>query len=180
MSRVGKKPILIPENVEVKIEGEKVSIRGPKGELSHDVRFEIKAEFKDGKIFVSPNIQTKRTKTLFGLERTLLYNMVLGVTVGYEKKLEIEGIGYRAAVEGDNIVLQVGFSHPVKIKAPLGIKFFVEKNLITVSGIDKELVGQVAAEIKRTKPPEPYKGKGIRYMGETIRKKAGKKAAAKT
>lgn len=175
MSRIGKKPIEVPEQVEVKIEGNKVMVSGPKGELSQEIRPEIKVEKKEGKIFVLPKIETKKTKALWGLTRTLIFNMVKGVTQGYEKKLEIEGLGYRATVEGENLVLEVGFSHPVKIKAPEGIKFSVEKNVITVSGIDKELVGQIAAKIRKTKPPEPYKGKGIRYLGEVIRRKPGKK-----
>ncbi len=192
MSRVGKKPIEIPQGVEVKIEGEKVTIKGPKGELSKELPPEIKIELKDatpsitlppqarpsGKILVvSPRIETKRTKALWGLTRSLLANSIEGLTTGYEKKLEIEGLGYRALIEGEDLVLRVGFTHPVKIKAPEGIKFSVEKNVISVSGIDKELVGQIAAKIRKVKPPEPYKGKGIRYFGEVIRRKAGKKAA---
>ena len=175
MSRVGKKPILIPEGVRVKIEDQRVIISGPKGEISREVRPEIKVELKEGKIFVLPKIQTKRTKAFWGLTRALLKNMVEGVTKGYEKKLEIQGIGFKANLEGNDLVLQVGFTHPVKIKGVPGIKFSVEKNIITVSGIDKELVGQMAAKIRAVKPPEPYKGKGIRYLGEKVRRKAGKK-----
>ena len=199
MSRVGKKPIIIPGGVEVKIEDNIVIVKGPKGELSYETRPEIEAVIKEGKIFVLPQIDTKlRTKTpkenkfptgqassvrgkkakvLWGLTRTLISNLIKGVTEGYQKKLEIEGLGYRAALEGEDLILQVGFTHPVKIKCPAGIKFSVEKNVITVSGIDKELVGQVAAKIRRVRPPEPYKGKGIRYFGEVIRRKAGKRAA---
>lgn len=177
MSRLGKKPIEIPEGVEVKIEGQKVVIKGPKGELQREVRPEIGIEVKEGKILVSPQIETKRTKAFWGLTRTLLLNMTKGVTEGYEKKLEIEGLGFKASLEGDILVLEVGFSHSVKIKPPEGIKFSVEKNIITVSGINKELVGQIAAKIRKVKPPEPYKGKGIRYLGEVIRRKVGKKAA---
>lgn len=177
MSRVGKKPIQIPQGVEVKISGQKVMVRGPKGELSREVRPEIGVEVKEGKILVSPKIETKKTKALWGLTRALIANMIKGVTEGYEKKLEIEGIGFRASVEGENLVLSVGFTHPVKIKAPEGIKFSVEKNIITVSGTDKELVGQMAAKIRAIRPPEPYKGKGIRYVGEQVRRKVGKKAA---
>ncbi len=177
MSRVGKKPILIPEGVEVKIENQNVNVKGPNGELSVNVRPEIKVEIKEDKIFIVPQVETKKTKAFWGLSRVLLSNMVFGVKEGYEKKLQIEGIGYRAALEGNNLVLFVGFSHPVKIEAPAGIKFSIEKNIITVSGIDKGLVGETAAKIRRTQPPEPYKGKGIRYLGEIIRKKEGKKAA---
>jgi len=177
MSRVGKKPILIPADVEVKIEDKVVIIKGPKGELSREIRPEIKIEQKENKIFVIPQILTKKTKAFWGLTRTLIANMIKGVTEGYQKKLEIEGLGFRANLEGDNLVLQVGFSHPIKIEPPPGIKFSVEKNIITVSGSDIELVGQVAANIRKVKPPEPYKGKGIRYLGEVIRRKMGKKVA---
>lgn len=178
MSRIGKKPILILEGVEVKIDGQKVIIKGPKGELSLEVRPEIKVELKEGKVFVSPQVETKETKAFWGLTRALLQNMVKGVSQGYEKKLEVEGVGYRASLEGQDLVLNIGFSHAVKIKAPANIKFAVDKNTITVSGVDKGLVGQVAAEIRRQRPPEPYKGKGIRYAGEHIRRKVGKKAVA--
>jgi len=190
MSRVGKKPILIPEDVEVKIEAVQVSsdfeggknkiikIKGPKGELSKEIRPEIKIEIKEGKIFVSPQIRNKQTSSLWGLTRSLLMNMVLGVRGGFEKKLEIEGIGYRASLSGENLEMSLGFTHPVKIKAPEGIKFLVEKNIIIISGIDKELVGQTAAKIRKIKPPEPYKGKGIRYSGEVVKKKVGKRTVA--
>ena len=177
MSRVGKKPIEIPEKVEVKIEGQKLTASGPKGELSLEIRPEIKVKKKEGKILISPQKQTKRTGAFWGLFRSLIFNVIKGVTEGYEKKLEIQGIGYRAALEGEDLVLQVGFSHPVKIKCPEGIKFLVERNIITISGTDKGLVGQAAAKIRKIKPPEPYKGKGIRYVGEVVRRKAGKKAA---
>ena len=177
MSRIGKKPIEIPQGVEVKIDKQKVLIKGPKGELNIEVRPEIKVEIKEGKIFVTLQIETKKSKALWGLTRALLQNMVKGVVEGYEKKLEIEGVGYRANLEGQDLVLNIGFSHPVKIVAPQDIKFSVEKNIITINGIDKGAVGQIAAEIRRVRPPEPYKGKGIRYVGEQIRRKVGKKAA---
>jgi len=180
MSRIGKKPIEIPEVVEVKIEGQLVFIKGPKGELSQAIRPEIKVEVKESKILVSPQKETKETSAFWGMTRALLYNMVKGVMEGYEKKLEIEGVGYRASIEGDQLVLNIGFSHPVKIKQPAGIKFSVDKNVISVSGIDKGLVGEMAAEIRRVRPPEPYKGKGIRYAGEQVRRKLGKKAVATT
>lgn len=176
MSRIGKKPILIPEGVEVNIEDNKVTVKGPKGELQEEVRPEIKVEEKEGKIFISPQRETKKTKAFWGLFRALIFNMVKGVTEGYEKKLQIEGIGYRANLEGEKLVLHVGFSHPVEIKQPQGINFLIEKNIITVSGVNKELVGQVAAKIRKVRPPEPYKGKGIRYVDEVVRRKAGKKA----
>lgn len=177
MSRIGKKPIQIPDNVEIKIDGNKISVRGPKGELQREVRPEIKIEVKDREILVTPQKETKKTKAFWGLTRVLLFNMVKGVTKGYEKKLQIEGLGYRATLEGEDLVLQVGFSHPVKIKKPEGLNFSIEKNIITVSGIDKELVGQIAAKIRKVRKPEPYKGKGIRYLGEEVRRKAGKKVA---
>ena len=174
MSRIGKKPIEIPPGIDVKIEGQKVTIKGPRGELQRSVRPEIKLDFKEGKLFL-----TGQDSSFLGLSRSLLANMVKGVIEGYEKKLEIEGIGYKANLEGQDLVLSVGFTHTVKIKAPEGkIKFVVEKNIITVSGADKELVGQLAARIRSIRPPEPYKGKGIRYQGEHIRRKLGKKAAA--
>lgn len=175
MSRIGKKPIEIPQGVEVKIESQKVIVKGPKGELQKEVRPEIKVETKNGKILITPQKETKKTPAFWGLIRTLIFNMIKGVTEGYEKKLEIQGVGYRASLEGEDLVLQIGFSHPVKIKKIEGIKFSIEKNIITVSGIDKELVGQIAAKIRRVRPPEPYKGKGIRYLGEEVRRKAGKK-----
>ncbi|GAI25107.1 unnamed protein product, partial [marine sediment metagenome] len=130
-----------------------VIIKGPKGELQREVRPEIGVEIKEGKIFVLPKKETKRTKAFWGLIRSLLFNMVKGVTEGYEKKLQIEGLGFRASLQGDDLVLQVGFTHPVEIKAPEGIKFLVEKNIITISGIDKELVSQIAAKIRAVRPP---------------------------
>ena len=176
MSRVGKKPILIPPGVEIKTEGQRIVVKGPKGEIQREVRPEIKIEVKEGKIIFSPQQETKKTNAFWGLTRALIFNMVKGVTDGYEKKLQIEGVGYRAGLEGDSLVLKLGFSHPVKVKQPEGIKFLVEKNIVSVSGIDKELVGQLAAKIRKVSPPEPYKGTGIRYFGEVVRRKAGKKA----
>ena len=178
MSRVGKKPILIPQGIDVKIEGQTIKVSGPKGELSREIRPEIKIDIKEGKIFLHLLIETKKNKALWGLSRALLANMLKGVNDGYEKKLEIQGLGYKAQLPEENLLLYVGYSHPVEIKASPGIKFSVDKNIITVSGIDKELVGETSAVIRRVKPPEPYKGKGIRYLGEKIRKKMGKKAVA--
>lgn len=175
MSRVGKKPILIPTGVEVKIDGQKVVVKGPKGEISREIRPEIKIAAEEGKIVISPQRETKETSAFWGLTRALVFNMVKGVTEGYEKKLQIEGIGFRANVEGDSLVLKLGFSHPVKVQQPEGIKFVVEKNIVTISGYNKELVGQLAAKIRKISPPEPYKGTGIRYVGEIVRRKAGKK-----
>lgn len=180
MSRVGKKIILIPEGVEVNFSGNTVIVKGPKGEISQEFRPEIKIDMNDKKIALLPKNETKKTNALWGLYRNLIFNMIQGVTVGFEKKLEIEGVGFKALIDGENIVLNVGFSIPVKIKIPQGIKITVEKNVVTVVGIRKDLVGQTAAIIRRAKPPEPYKGKGIRYYGEKIKKKLGKKAISTT
>lgn len=177
MSRIGKKPILIPAGVEVKIDGQKIVVKGPKGEISREIRPEIKVEIKEGEIILSPQRETKETNAFWGLTRALVFNMVKGVTDGYEKKLQIEGIGFKANIEEDSLVLKLGFSHPVKVKQPEGIKFTVEKNIVSVSGFNKELVGQLAAKIRKICPPEPYKGTGIRYVGEVVRRKAGKKVA---
>jgi len=177
MSRIGKKPIEIPSGVDVKIENDSIVVKGPKGMLSRKIRPEIGVELKDKEIRVYPKLETKETNAFWGLTRQLIFNMVKGVVSGFEKQLEIQGIGYRASLEGKDLVLEVGFSHPVKVAAIDGISFSVNKNVITVSGIDKELVGNVAAKIRKIKPAEPYKGKGIRYLGEEIIRKAGKKAS---
>jgi len=176
MSRIGKKPIEIPENVNVEISDRTIKIKGSKGELVYTCREEIGIEIRDKKIYVVPSKHTKKTKAFWGLTRALIANMVKGVTEGFEKKLEIRGVGYRASLEGDNLVLNLGFSHPIRISKPEGIDFRVEKNIIIVSGIDKQKVGQIAAKIRKLRPPDPYKGKGIRYVGEIIIKKEGKKA----
>ena len=180
MSRIGKKPILIPENTEVKIEGRVVTVKGPKGELSREIRPEIIIQVKENKISVSPQIENRQTRSLWGLTRSLIANMVKGVTEGFEKKLEIEGLGFKAQLAGNDLELFIGFSHSVKIKAPENIKFTVEKNIITVAGPDLEKVSQTAAKIRKTKPVEPYKGKGIKYLGEVARKKVGKKVVTAT
>lgn len=178
MSRIGKKPINIPTGVDVKIEGQKVSTKGPKGELQREFLSDVLIKQEGSDLFVEQANNTKQGKAVHGLSRALLFNMVQGVSEGYEKKLEIVGVGFRALVEGQNLVLHVGFSHPVNIPAPQGIDFKVEKNVIIVSGFDKEVVSQVAANIRKVKKPEPYKGKGIRYQGEYIIRKVGKKAAS--
>lgn len=180
MSRIGKKLIEIPQGVKVETSNDEIKVSGPKGELKLTIHPEIKVEIKDGKLFVLPkNAQfSKKGRGLWGLYRALIFNMVEGVSKGFEKKLEIEGIGYKAIVDGDNLVLNVGFTNPVRIKKPEGINFLVEKNVITVSGASKEKVGQVAAEIRKAKKAEPYKGKGIKYQGEKIRRKEGKKVVA--
>ena len=183
MSRIGKKPIQIRQGVEIKIENpslssQKIIVKGPRGELSLNIPQEVRVERREGKLFVFPRVESKKTKAMWGLIRALISNMVLGVTDGYEKKLEIEGVGYSARVLGQDLELKVGYINTLSIKAPQGIKFSVEKNQITVSGIDKELVGQVAAKVRKAKPAEPYKGKGIKYLGEVIRRKVGKRVVA--
>jgi len=178
MSRIGKKEIIIPSQVEVKIKGSKVEVKGPKGVLKMSTLSEINVEMKDNVISFSPKKDDLKSKAYWGLTRTLVNNMIEGVSKGFEKKLEINGVGFRARLEGKKLILDVGFSHSIEVLAPEGIDFLVEKNAITVSGIDKELVGQVSAQIRRVRPPEPYKGKGIRYANEIIKLKVGKKAAA--
>jgi large subunit ribosomal protein L6 len=180
MSRIGKKPIQIQDSVEVNIKEKEVTVKGPKGELKITICPEIEVVKKDKEIivFIRKDLSEtdKKAKSLWGLTRTLIYNMVEGVVKGHEKKLEIQGVGYKANMEGEYLVLLMGFSHPVKIKKPESINFTIEKNIITISGIDKGLVGQIAAKIRKVRKPEPYKGKGIRYVGEVVRKKVGKKA----
>lgn len=178
MSRIGKKPVLIPDKVEVTLDGQEVKVKGPKGELIWDVPREISIKQEDGQLIFAPNKKDKKTNALWGLSQSKVDNLVQGVTDGFQKSLEIEGVGYRAALQGNKIVLNIGFSHPVEFEAPEGIELQVEKNTITISGIDKELVGQVAADIRSIRKPEPYKGKGIRYSDEVVRRKAGKKVAS--
>ena len=179
MSRIGKKIIEVPSTVKVEIAGQNIKTAGPKGNLHITVHNAIKAELNDGKLSVSPKRElSAKDRGLWGLYRALIFNMIEGVEKGFEKKLEIEGVGYKAAVQGDGLVLNLGFVNPVKIKKPEGISFLVEKNVITISGISKEVVGQIAAEIRATKKAEPYKGKGIKYQGEKIRRKEGKKVVA--
>lgn len=155
-------------------------VRGAKGELKREIHPDIRLEVKEKEIVVLPKRQSRKSAALWGLFRTLIVNMIEGVTSGFEKKLEFEGIGFRVAAEGNTLVMQLGFSHPLRFEAPPGINFKVEKNVITVSGINKELVGEVAAALRSLKPAEPYKGKGIRYQGEVVRRKAGKKAVGST
>ncbi|MBU1102898.1 50S ribosomal protein L6 [Patescibacteria group bacterium] len=176
MSKIGKQPIEIPTGAEVKFDGNLTMVNGPKGELKRVIAPEIKIEIRGSQIILTPVKKTKKTSALWGLSRVLIGNMIEGVTKGFEKKLELEGVGYKAAPQGKDLVLNLGFSHPVEFKCPAGIDFKVEKNTIVISGINKELVGQTAADIRKIRPPEPYKGKGIHYLGEVIRRKAGKKA----
>ena len=177
MSRIGKEPISIPSDVQVSIEGRSVGVTGPKGSLDLDLPGEINVRQEDGTVLVERPNDDRKNKALHGLTRSLINNMVIGVSEGFKKELEIVGVGYRAAKSGDGLELQLGFSHPVKVKAPDGITFDVpEPTQIIVSGINKEVVGQVAADIRSYRKPEPYKGKGIRYAGEYVARKAGKAA----
>ena len=178
MSRIGKKPIAIPAGVSVAIDGGAISVRGPKGASAREFPRDITVALDGSLLTVSSRTAGGKSSALWGLWRSLVANMVVGVSAGFEKKLEIEGIGYRAVVDGAVLVLQLGFSHPVRFPIPEGLAVKVEKNVITVSGIDKEAVGTVSARIRALKKPEPYKGKGIHYQGEIIRRKAGKKAVA--
>lgn len=175
MSRIGKAPITIPAGVEVKVEGNLVRVKGPKGELSREISHAMSVEIENGALRVVRPSDEREHKALHGLTRTLINNMVEGVTHGYTRNLEMVGTGYRAAKSGSKLTLQVGFSHPVEFDPPKGIEFAVPAvNQIVVSGIDKELVGQMAADIRAVRPPEPYLGKGIKYAGEVVRRKEGK------
>lgn len=178
MSRIGKRPVPIPKGVTLSIDGQTVKVKGPKGELSRTVHPEMKLAMEEGTLTVSRPSEETRHKALHGLTRTLIANMVEGVEKGYQKILEIQGVGYKAELNKTGLNVVVGYSHPVTYKAPEGITFAVTNNtLVTISGPNKELVGQVAAEIRQIRKPEPYKGKGIRYQGERVRRKAGKTGA---
>lgn len=177
MSKIGKRAIIIPDNVEVKISDGFLEFKSNSGVINLKILPFIKAEVKDKSVFFTPENNSKQTRTNWGTTRSLAYNAVIGLTEGFSRVLEIEGIGYRAALEGNTLVLNLGLSHPIKFVPPEGVKISVEKNVVKISGIDKALVSQVAAKIKAFKRPEPYKGKGIKYRGEIIRRKAGKKVA---
>lgn len=175
MSRIGKAPVKIPSGVDVTIDGHLVKVKGPKGELSREMHASMSISVEDGEVVVRRPSDGKLHRSLHGLTRTLIANMIEGVTKGYEKVLEIKGVGYRASMQGNKLVLAVGYSHPVEVEAPKGIEFQVPSaTRISVKGIDKELVGEVAANIRAVRKPEPYLGKGIMYEGERIRRKAGK------
>ncbi len=177
MSRIGRKPIPLPPGVTVKIEGSRVTVRGAKGELTRTFDPDMRIELEENTLRVHRPADTRRHRALHGLTRALLANMVAGVSQGFEKRLEIQGVGYRAETQSDgSLVMYLGFSHPVRVQPPEGITFEVDPRtrVITVRGVDKELVGRVAAEIRAWRPPEPYRGKGIRYVGEVVRHKAGK------
>lgn len=176
MSRIGKKPVEIPEGVTVDVNGQDVKAKGSKGELSLRIHDDVNVKMVDGKVVFEPRTNSIQAKKLYPTMRTLTHNIVMGVKDGYEKKLEIQGVGFRAAMQGNTLVMQLGFSHEVRFDVPQGVTLVVEdQTKIAVNGIDKQLVGQVAAKIRGYKPPEPYKGKGIRYVGEYVMRKEGKK-----
>ena len=180
MSRIGKEPIPVPAGVDVTLADGRVMVKGPKGELSHEIHEAITVAIEDGQVLVTRSSDQREHRALHGLTRALIANMVTGVTEGYRRDLEIVGVGYRAAARGSNgLTIQVGFSHPVEVDAPEGITFEVPApTRISVIGYDKQLVGQVAANIRKIRKPEPYKGKGIRYAGELVRRKSGKAAGS--
>ena len=176
MSRIGKKPIAIPSGVTVTLEGQTVTVKGPKGQLAWTVAEEVEISQADGQLTLAPREDTQRSRAMWGLSRTLVGNMVEGVTKGYEQALELVGVGYRAQMKGQSLSMTLGFSHEVDIKPPAGIAFATPKQTeVRISGIDKQQVGEMAAQIRRIRPPEPYKGKGVRYAGEKVRRKEGKK-----
>ena len=176
MSRIGKKPIAIPSGVTVTISGQTVTVKGPKGQLSWTVVDEIEVKQEGAELNLTPREDTPRARAMWGLSRTLVGNMVEGVTQGYERTLELVGVGYRAAMKGQALSMQLGYSHEIDIPPPAGIAFATPRPVeVKISGIDKQLVGETAARIRRMRPPEPYKGKGVRYAGEKVRRKEGKK-----
>ena len=176
MSRIGKKAVAVPSGVTVTIEGQTVTVKGPKGQLAWTVAEEIEVKQEGGELTLSKRVDNTRAQAMWGLSRTLVNNMVVGVTQGYEETLELVGVGYRAAMKGQALSMQLGFSHDVDVPPPAGITFAVPKQTeIKISGIDKQAVGEIAARIRRIRPPEPYKGKGVRYAGEKVRRKEGKK-----
>ena len=178
MSRIGKLPVEIPEGVNVELNGSKVTVKGPKGTLQREFSPYVEIKKEENKVLVFPTSEEKFVRALHGTTRAVINNMVIGVNKGFERILEIQGVGYKAELEGKDLVIHVGYSHPVKVEPPENVEFDVrEKNRqVVVTGISKEVVGQVAADIRKIRPPEPYKGKGIRYQGERVRRKAGKTA----
>ncbi len=176
MSRIGKAPIAVPSGATITIDGQTVTVKGPKGELSWTVASEIDVKQEGGEVLLTLREDTQRARAMWGLSRTLVDNMVTGVTTGFERTLELVGVGYRAAMKGNALSLQLGFSHDVDIAPPAGVTFAVPKQTeIKISGADKQVVGEIAATIRKIRPPEPYKGKGVRYAGEKVRRKEGKK-----
>lgn len=177
-SNIGKQPINIETGVTITKDGKKITVLGTKGTLSWSVPMGIDVEIVDDKLVVKKEHESRYLEKFYGLTRSLISNMAIGVSKGFDKKLELSGVGYRARVDGRDLVLNLGFSHPVKISAPENVSFRVEENIITVSGIDKQVVGDIASKIRKVRPPDPYKAKGIKYEGEKIRRKAGKTAKA--
>lgn len=181
MSRIGKKVIIIPANVEVKIDNDLIMVKGPRGNLTQKLHSHINVAIKDKELSVEvANPEEHKDRALWGLFRSIINNMILGAAEGFEKKLEINGVGYKAKSAGKNLVLNVGYSHPVEFEIPAGINCVVDQNIITISGADKQLVGEVAAMIRKIRKPEPYKGKGIKYVDEILRRKEGKTSAKGT
>jgi large subunit ribosomal protein L6 len=176
MSKIGKQLVTIPEGVDVKVSGQKISIKGPKGSLDFDFHDDIEVKSSGKEVRVTAKRKTKQAWALWGLTRMLIANMIQGVTKGFEKQLELQGVGYRMSIQGKKLNLALGFSHPVEVEIPEELEAKIEKNILTISGIDKQKVGQMAASIRALKEVEPYKGKGFRYVGEVVRRKAGKKA----
>ena len=177
MSRVGKNPVIIPEKVEVKINGQHVAVKGPKGQLEHTFNNLVTFENNGKEVTVKPVDESKKSRAMWGTGRALIFNMVNGVSAGYTRGLEYNGVGYKAIVKGDTLVLNLGYSHPINYKLPAGVSAKVEKNVITLESCSKELVGFAAAKIRSFRPPEPYKGKGVKYVEEVIIRKAGKTGA---
>ncbi|MET0338162.1 MAG: 50S ribosomal protein L6 [Caulobacter sp.] len=176
MSRIGKKAVVIPSGVTLTLEGQTVTVKGPKGQLSWTVSEDVDVKQEGNELSLTPRGDSKRARGMWGLSRTLVNNMVIGVTQGFEETLELVGVGYRAAMKGQALSMQLGFSHDVDIPAPAGITFAVPKQTeVKITGIDKQAVGEIAAKIRKIRPPEPYKGKGVRYAGEKVRRKEGKK-----
>ncbi|UDF04317.1 50S ribosomal protein L6 [Asticcacaulis sp. AND118] len=176
MSRIGKKAIAVPKGVTITLDGQAITVKGPKGQLNWTVVEEIEVTHEADNLSVAPRGETARHKAMWGLSRTLIANMVKGVTDGFESSLELVGVGYRAAMKGNNLELSLGFSHPVEVAPPAGVTFVVPKQTeIKIQGIDKQVVGELAAKIRKIRPPEPYKAKGVRYAGEKVRRKEGKK-----
>jgi large subunit ribosomal protein L6 len=176
MSRIGKKPVAIPSGVTVTLDGQALTVKGPKGQLAWTVVDDIEIKHENNELVLSPRNDSNRARAMWGLSRTLVGNLVHGVTQGYEEVLELVGVGYRATLKGQSLSMQLGYSHDVDVPPPAGITFAVPKQTeVRIAGIDKQLVGEVAARIRRLRPPEPYKGKGVRYSGEKVRRKEGKK-----
>lgn len=176
MSRIGKKAVAVPSGVTVTIEGQTITVKGPKGQLAWTVAEEIEVKQEGAELLLTKRVDSTRAQAMWGLSRTLVANMVEGVTSGFEKTLELVGVGYRAAMKGNALSMQLGFSHDVDVPPPAGVTFAVPKQTeIKISGIDKQVVGEIASQIRRLRPPEPYKGKGVRYAGEKVRRKEGKK-----